>query len=296
MHANTNIIFGTAQLIKGYGLNHSNISKYELEKIFETLKTHNCNHIDTALNYSGVLKKIGKFNLSKFKIINKFPKIKSRTEKDMKNEMEIFFDFSFKNLNINQIDTILLHDIEDIKNNDRIKMFLDILNYFKQKRYVNKFGVSIYDPLILKNINYADQVDIIQAPYNLINREIEEKKYTYFIKKNKIEIHARSIFLQGLLLAEKDLLYSKFKKWMPIWNKWDRFKNKNYKDDPAKICFNFVKSKKFIDKIIIGVNSNKQLQEIMQYNESNTNYKYPNLLSGDHNLIYPYNWSGTEIK
>ena len=288
---NIEIIFGTAQLIKDYGLNNANITKVELEKIFTILDKNNIIYIDTAINYHNVLKKLGKFDLSKFKIINKFPKIKSNSEEDMRKEIEIFFELSFKNLNINKIDTVLLHDLEDIKNNEKVNLFLNIFNEYKIKNYVSKFGISIYDPKFIQDINYIDKIDVIQAPYNLIDREIEEKDFLKIINQKKIEIHARSIFLQGLLLAKNDLLYSKFKKWMPIWNRWDKFKDKYHNVDPAEICFNFVKSRKFIDKIIVGVNSCQQLQNIMKYKSSEINYNFPNLLSRDHNLIYPYNWS-----
>ena len=288
---NTEIIFGTAQLVQGYGLDNAYINKVELEKIFTILNLNNIIYIDTAVNYHDVLKKLGKFDLSKFKIINKFPKIKSNSEEDMRKEIEIFFELSLKNLNINKIDTVLLHDLEDIKNNEKVNLFLNIFNDYKIKNYVSKFGISIYDPKFIQDINYIDKIDVIQAPYNLIDREIEEKDFLKIINQKKIEIHARSIFLQGLLLAKNDLLYSKFKKWMPIWNKWDDFKNKYYYVDPAEICFNFVKSKNFIDKIIIGVNSCQQLQNIMKYKSSEIIYNFPNLLSRDRNLIYPYNWS-----
>ena len=42
--------------------------------------------------------------------------------------------------------------------------------------------------------------DVIQLPINVLNQEFFQKEFFVELKKKKIEIHARSIFLQGLLI------------------------------------------------------------------------------------------------
>ena len=82
------------------------------------------------------------------------------------------------------------------------------------------------------------------------------------MKKKKVEIHARSIFLQGILLKQNKRVVKKFLIWKNIFNKYYDYLKKK-KLTPIKACLNFVINKDYIDKIIVGVFSEKQLKEII---------------------------------
>ena len=45
-------------------------------------------------------------------------------------------------------------------------------------------------------------IDVIQAPLNVLDQRIDHSKNLNFLKRKKIEIHVRSIFLQGVLVDE----------------------------------------------------------------------------------------------
>ena len=177
------IILGTAQLIKNYGICSLNTTVKDFEEILKLAKKNNINCIDTAISYPNVLKKLSKLDLSGFKIINKFPKIKSQNVNDLSKEIHNFLDKSYQNLKEKKIDTLLLHDLDDIKDNDKVNFFIKNIIELKKKYQINKFGISIYDPKILNEINYLDQIDVIQAPFNLIDRELEKSKILNTIKK-----------------------------------------------------------------------------------------------------------------
>ena len=67
---------------------------------------------------------------------------------------------------------------------------------------INKIGVSIYDPDEIYYIKKKFKPDIIQIPFNIIDRRIISKRRLKFFKNIKIQV--RSIFLQGLLLMNYD--------------------------------------------------------------------------------------------
>ena len=86
------------------------------------------------------------------------------------------------------------------------KKIIKILNYYKRKKFFKKLGVSIYDTGIMKKLltdNFF-MLDVIQIPYNIIDRRFE--KYFKMLNKLKIDINVRSIFLQGLLFNEKTII------------------------------------------------------------------------------------------
>ena len=81
------------------------------------------------------------------------------------------------------------------------KEIFGVLNDFKLKGIIKKIGISIYTCKKLEKILKNFQIDYVQIPINLVNISVfnETKK---IIKNKKIEIHARSIFLQVLLLRK----------------------------------------------------------------------------------------------
>ena len=68
---------------------------------------------------------------------------------------------------------------------------------------VKKIGISIYEFSMFEKINKNFRIDMIQIPLNILDRRINLKKISKIAKKEKIELHVRSIFLQGILLKEK---------------------------------------------------------------------------------------------
>ena len=166
-------------------------------------------------------------------------------------------------------------------------IYKSLLNLKKNKK-IKKIGISIYDfensIRILKRFNF----DILQCPYNVIDRRLDNSRYMNFFKRKKIEIHVRSVFLQGLLLMKKRP--SKFDKWAKLFKIWDKM-NKNNVLQSALNAVNFVLKNKNINKIILGFENSNQLKSILQnYQNNKTNYP-TNISSKDLNLINPNNWN-----
>ena len=106
------------------------------------------------------------------------------------------------------------------------------------------------------------------------------------MRKKGIKFHARSIFLQGILLKDKKSLPKYFLKWIMLFDKWEDWHKKN-RQKKIVSCINFVSKIKFIDKIIVGINNLEQLKQIIKIKES----KYPiNIYSKDQKLLKPYLW------
>ena len=105
---------------------------------------------------------------------------------------------------------------------------------------VEKVGISIYEPkqLVAAALTYCP-IDIIQLPMNIAdNRFIP---YLPELHKRGIEVHARSVFLQGALLEGKFGL--------PKYT--------------AAQCLSFVLAKD-VDGVVVGVNTADQLQELVK--------------------------------
>jgi aryl-alcohol dehydrogenase-like predicted oxidoreductase len=132
----------------------------------------------------------------------------------------------------------------------------------KKKKIINKIGISIYSPNDLQKIWVFWRPDIVQVPFNILDTKI--KKYTDMLVKKNIDIHVRSIFLQGLLLMKPHLIpkeFLKIKKYILKINE----QKKIYNTSLVNYLLNFVDKQDFVKKIVFGIYSYSHLQEIIRY-------------------------------
>jgi len=283
------IALGTANFGQKYGLTRKNInSNKEIEKILKFSNKSIIKLIDTSDNYGSSEMLLGNNNLKSFKIITKL-KI-SVNEKKSDNLENIVFkkiEDSLSKLNIKKLYAILLHNSDDLKGDKKHKL-IKVLKKLKKKNLVSKIGVSIYDPKELDFIWSFWKPDIVQCPFNIVDKRIYESGWLNKLKRNKIEIHVRSIFLQGLLLKDKKSIPKKFKNCENIFKKLGNYcKNKNISKMQA--CINFIKSFKKISYVIIGFENIDQIKKIIKYFNKNQK-KYPSLICNDAKLINPRLW------
>ena len=162
-----------------------------------------------------------------------------------------------------------------------------ILKHFQKKNKIGKIGCSVYsNKEIIKILKYYP-INILQIPLNIFDQRFADKKIQKIIKKKQIEIHARSIFLQGLLF-EKNISKKKFGRFK-VLSKWSRYIKEN-KLNPLIETFTFLLQKKFIDKIVVGVKSKKELNQILNIKINYKRKNYQSFRSNNLDLIDPRKW------
>jgi len=99
-------------------------------------------------------------------------------------------------------------------------------------------------------------------PINILDQRLLEGGYLDKLKKYNVEIHARSVFLQGLLLMPLDSIHTWFN---PILDALKIFHVEATirNISTLQLALGFVQNIDEIDKIVIGVNTLKQLEEII---------------------------------
>ena len=255
------LILGTVQLGMKYGRYMDNeIDNNESIKIIKYCIDNNIKTFDTAQNYGNSEKLLSNFKDNDLEIITKINFNSLNTEK----EWEKSIDKSINNLKVSKLNTLLLHDIKDISNNE-------LIEYLTNNKKIEKLGISIYDVDEINklfNSKFIEYFKVIEMPVNLVDQINSDDLVTINnAKLNGKIIYARSIFLQGILLNDYDSWPIKDKLSLQIFNQIESICKSN-NISKCQLCFSYVKSLKWIDGIIIGINSFNQLKNnLSEFNE-----------------------------
>jgi Aldo/keto reductase family. len=106
--------------------------------------------------------------------------------------------------------------------------------------------VSIYNPEELDTLVDKFQVDIVQAPFNILDRRLQTTGWLSRLYEEKVEVHVRSIFLQGLLLMDQGMRPQMFTRWQPLWDQWDNWLREESLT-PLEACLGFALSHPEVD-------------------------------------------------
>lgn len=258
------LAIGSVQFGLDYGIsNREGITSFqEVKKILDIAFEENIDLIDTASSYDKSELVLGETKLSnKFKIVTKIRDLGNEKNQDISKIIQEEFKRSLKFLKTKKIYGLLLHNANNLSSE-----FADnIWNEFKKLKkigLVDKIGVSVYDAKQIDFIIKNFEIDLIQLPLSIYDQSLFLNGYIKKLKDLRIEIHARSIFLQGLILQNSDSLKDFF---LPIKKHHQQFLDaiKNIKAKPLDACLGFVK-KTEIDYAVVGVNNSNQFNEIIK--------------------------------
>ncbi len=276
------LVIGSANFIHKYGADQKKISLKEIKKILNLAKKNSIYKIDTAeiyLKNKNIFKKINK----KFKFITKVkPDHKWISLKYCRNKLLNHFE----KFNKNKVETLLFHDDKILLKKDGPIIFKNIETL--KKKFFKKIGISIYETKNLKYLIKNYNLDVVQFPYNILDKRIIYSGWLRRLKENGIEVHIRSIFLQGLLVNKSVCKKKYFKKWQKLFFKWfESLKINNI--SPIDYCLNDLMSYDF-DQIIVGINNHDNLNEIINFKKIKKNNKLKKIKISDRRIIDPRKW------
>jgi aryl-alcohol dehydrogenase-like predicted oxidoreductase len=284
------LALGTAQFGMSYGVANQagQITLPEARKILQFASDSGIVVLDTAMSYGESEIRLGQVGVNDFKVVTKIPAIPIGCSNITEWASEQI-TASMSRLGIKSLYGLLLHRSDDLLGSNG-KLLYETLLKFKDAEKVQKLGVSIYSPHELDNIDNFFNIDLVQAPFNILDQRLHLSGWLDRLKARDIEVHARSVFLQGLLLMKPSDRPSKFKRWATFWSKWDAWIEQTG-ITPLSACIRFTCTFPQIGKLIVGVDSIRQLQEILLASEEPP-LEVPSWQSEiNSDLFIPSNWA-----
>ena len=254
---NSKLILGTVQFGLDYGVNNTagKPSKENIKSILDSAYNSGIQLLDTAEAYGDSQNKIGEYHnnsTNKFNVITKFS---SNTEGLSLNIVERVYN-NLKILDVDKLYCYMFHSFDDF--NKYFEKYRKDLLILKRDGIINNIGVSLYSNDEFESVLEFNEITLIQLPFNLLDNKNKRGNILKKAKAKGIEIHTRSVFLQGLFFKNTSELTIKIKPLRPYLNSLNDLCDEDYKMND--LALNYVCNQKNIDKVLIGVDNVHQLE------------------------------------
>ena len=284
------IALGTVQFGIPYGISNyiGQVNKLEVKCILEYSKSIGIDTLDTAIAYGTSEQCLGDIGIDDYHLVTKLPEIPIDYG-NLKIWVQSHVEKSLSNLGVETLSGLLLHRPIQLLDKDK-KDLWSILLDLKKYGIVKKIGFSIYTPDELDKLWNSFKPDLVQSPYNILDRRLETSGWLELMHKENVEVHVRSIFLQGLLLMNRSNRPEKFNKWHKIWVSWENWLMEK-RVSALQASVSFALSDNRVSRVIVGVDSLNQLKEIISAANSNINRFPGDFNIDDKRLLNPSEWN-----
>lgn len=281
-----------------FGLNYG-ISNYqgktlpsEVGSILVAAQELGVRVIDTASLYGESEEVLGRCmpQGALFDIVTKTPQFgKSELCEADAQHLQDVFETSLAKLGYASVYGLLIHKADDLLVPGG-SLLMDRLVQLKQAGLVNKIGVSVYTERQIDDVLARFSVDLVQLPVSILDQRLINSGHLQKLKQAGVEIHARSVFLQGLLLMRPDEVPAYFdsvRGELAVYHQFIASRGLT----PVQAALGFVTAIDEIDCVICGVNSRQQLEEICMAADTPVGIAdFANFSVTDESIVNPARW------
>lgn len=138
----------------------------------------------------------------------------------------------------------------------------DALRAARAEGAVGAIGVSVYHPQQFAAALAMPELDIVQAPFNVLDRRVEQAGLLEQARTRGIRVMLRSVFLQGLLLLDPARCPPGLEFARPRLRRWHELCVRR-QVDPLVAALRFVMQRAQPDTVVVGCESQAQLRGLL---------------------------------
>jgi aryl-alcohol dehydrogenase-like predicted oxidoreductase len=284
------LALGTVQFGLPYGVSNKSgqVDSNAVANILTHARSAGINTLDTAISYGASEQCLGEIGVDGWEIISKLPELPDSCA-DVSAWVRDQVKGSLLRLNVERLSGLLLHLPGQLLGSSGRELWVALQN-LRNEGLFEKIGFSIYDPDELEALFPSYRPDLVQGPYNILDRRLATSGWLRRMNQEGVEVHVRSVFLQGLLLMSKSDRPRKFDRWSSVWSFWDDWLNEQG-FTAIQTCLSFAMADENICKVIVGVDDLTQLKELLSSVDTLAKNFPQNLETDDRDLIIPSNWN-----
>jgi len=256
------IALGTAQFGLPYGIanRRGQVGRADLSAILHRARTAGIDTLDTAIAYGDSEQRLGESGVGRWRVITKLPELPVPCA-DIAAWARTSVRESLAKLRLARLGAVLLHRPLQLLGPQGPALLAALLA-LKHEGLVEKVGISIYAPSDLDALWHRFRPELVQAPLNVLDRRLLTSGWMATMHAAGTEIHVRSVFLQGLLLMDAASRPAMFSRWQPLWDQWTRWLGEA-SVSPLRACLGLALSQPEVSRVVVGVDSPEQLEEIL---------------------------------
>lgn len=171
------------------------------------------------------------------------------------------FVASLDRLRVDKVYGVIDHNAQTLLSEDGDKAF-KALDRLRKDRCVTKIGASVYNASQIETLLDRYSVDLIQVPLNILDQRLIDSGHLRRVKDRGLELHARSVFLQGVLLNPPPEVDSRLQRLgSPVRALHDAARARSL--SPLQAALGFVLGRPEVDRAVIGVTSLAEFEEVL---------------------------------
>lgn len=284
---------GTVQFGMRYGISNQEGQTLpaEVSRILAAAQRFGVSIIDTAALYGSSEEVLGATlpDSNEFRLVTKTIRIDADriTAADVLRVEQGFTD-SLAKLRRQSVYGLMLHNADDLLA-DGGEQLAELLEGLKRSGRVTKVGVSVYTGRQIDEILNRFDVDLVQLPINVLDQRLLKGGQLDRLKSRGVEVHARSAFLQGVLLMDPDTLPAYFSPARERLLEYHGFIREQGLS-PVRAALGFLAARSEIDVIVCGVVNCRQFTELCQSAEPLANLDFSRFALDAAALLDPSQW------
>lgn len=259
------LVLGTASWGSNYGvMNNSAIQVSSIRQVIRLAKTVGAAGLDTAPAYGESESQIGEAGTFDVPVYSKLNKRNAEPSAAIAS-----VDNSLRNLGIETLQGLTFHDATDFLAHHKTSVLET--SQLKECGKIRSWGVSVYSVQELRSILEVSRPDYIQAPANFFDRRFLDPEVRALMHSAGAYFQYRSLFLQGILLADEN----KFPAFFGQWEKaFELLRDHCMESHLSTLSYllSFVVSASTGSQFVVGVNSLSHLKDLVS---SEINYELP---------------------
>ncbi len=284
------LALGTVQFGLEYGIanRHGKPGQDATRKVLERAAHHGIRTLDTAPAYGEAEALLGRYApAQQFDLITKtrpgqdpatlLPEIKASLER----------------LQRSSVQAILVHREDDLTGPSGEALWR-ALRKARETGLTQRIGVSVYAPEALRRILARFDPDLVQLPCNVYDSRFADADMLAECARRGIAVHARSIFLQGLLLMPPTALPASLRTLRPHHERFHAWLSA-HRISPLQAALAACRMHPEISALVVGCQSASELDEIVAALHAPLTNITPNALADfalpGEPLINPARWA-----
>tara|TARA_B100000674_G_C37976996_1_gene979877 strand:- start:556 stop:1434 length:879 start_codon:yes stop_codon:yes gene_type:complete len=268
----------------------------EVRAIFDVAVRNGVELIDTAAAYGDSESVIGKLDAgARFNVVTKLPPIKGGTvEPAQIARLSKSFAASLQKLGRAAVSGLLIHHAGQLAlaGGERL---IELLHEIKTAGQAEKVGVSVYNAKEIDFVLSRFTPDIVQLPVSVADQRLVRSGHLKTLSDMGVEIHARSLFLQGTLLCDPAELPA------PLQPHRDQFEKLHQRAgewgvSALELCLAYALNVSRIDRLIVGVASLNEFDSLSKslISADTLDVNFTDLSFGDAPILDPSGWQAME--